>query len=67
MSHRNKKIKLSTYIGIYLCIFIIIYLGVMFLKHITGGELTWFKTFGFMFGITAIYLFLRATTKHLHK
>jgi len=63
MSHKeNKHTFLKDFIN-YICVFAIVYFAIMLWKYIANGDLTWLRTFIFMFSITFIYFLLRRTKK----
>ena len=58
----NKHTFLKDFIN-YICVFAIVYFAIMLWKYIANGDLTWLRTFIFMFSITFIYFLLRRTKK----
>lgn len=46
---------------IYIAVFAIVYFALMLVRYKTGSEMTWLKTFVFMFSTSAVYLLLRST------
>lgn len=61
MSRETKKKKVNKNLMIYAGLFIGFYFGVMLWKYVAHDNLTWLKTFIFMFSITLIYFLLRRT------
>jgi len=58
----NKDTFLKDFIN-YIGVFTIVYFAIMLWKYIANGDLTWLRTFIFMFSITFIYFLLRRTKK----
>ncbi|MBP1970917.1 hypothetical protein J2Z83_003053 [Virgibacillus natechei] len=46
---------------LYAVVFVVVYLGTMFLKYIAGITMDWLVTFLLFFGISVVYLLLRST------
>ncbi|WP_449355561.1 hypothetical protein ACUL41_06640 [Virgibacillus natechei] len=46
---------------LYAVVFVVVYLGTMFIKYLAGVSMDWLETFLFFFGISVVYLFLRST------
>ncbi|MBY7144848.1 hypothetical protein KFZ56_17655 [Virgibacillus sp. NKC19-3] len=46
---------------LYAVVFVVVYLGTMFIKYLMDGTMDWMETFLFFFGISAVYLLLRST------
>lgn len=52
---------------IYVCVFVIVYFGVILWKYIANDSIDWLKSFIFMFFITFIYFLLMRTNKRKTK
>ncbi|WP_373893279.1 hypothetical protein [Virgibacillus sp. CBA3643] len=48
---------------IYAIVFVVVYLGTMFIKYLASFTMDWLATFLFFFGISVVYLLLRSTVE----
>ncbi|WP_449355540.1 hypothetical protein ACUL41_06275 [Virgibacillus natechei] len=48
---------------IYAIVFVVVYLGTIFIKYLAGFTMNWLATFLFLLGISVVYLLLRSTVE----